>query len=172
MRPRKIILLAAGALLAARASAQGGGSNQQPPADEKSWYEKGTDEAKELGQQGEDAAKKGASSAGQKMDELTGTKTLTGKVADVSQDQVTVKAGDTPMNLKVTGSTEVTVDGEKASVGSLKQGDSVRASYTQSGGSSTATKLEVKRPETTGVRPSDSSTGTTGSKPSSGTDSQ
>ena len=119
MRPRKIILLAAGALLAARASAQGGGSNQQPPADEKSWYEKGTDEAKELGQQGEDAAKKGASSAGQKMDELTGTKTLTGKVADVSQDQVTVKAGDTPMNLKVTGSTEVTVDGEKASVGSL-----------------------------------------------------
>jgi Cu/Ag efflux protein CusF len=171
---RSMISFAAGALLAAQASAQGtgGGSNQQPPADEKSWYQKDAEKAEELGQQGVDATKKGAQSAGQKLDEageaaeakVTGTKTLTGKVADVSQDQVTVKAGDAaPLNLRVTASTQVTVDGEKASVDSLKQGDKVRASYKQSGGTSTATKLEVKR---------SGSSGTTGSKSPSGTGSQ
>jgi hypothetical protein len=153
-----MIPLAAGALLAARASAEG--SSQQPPADEKSWVQKDTDKAKELGQEGVDATKKGAKSAEQKAEEageaaeakVTGTKTVTGKVADVSPDQVTVQAGSSaPMALQVTGSTQVTIDGEKASVASLKQGDPVHASYKESGGSSTATKLEVKRPGSSGV---------------------
>jgi hypothetical protein len=157
-----MILLAGGALLAARASAQsaGGGSNQQPPSDEKSWIQKDTEKAEELGQEGVDATKKGAQKAGKSLDEagqaaeakVTGTKTVTGKVADVSQDQVTVQAGTSaPMTLRVTGSTQVTVDGEKTSVGSLKEGDPVHASYKESGGSSTATKLEVKRPASSGV---------------------
>jgi hypothetical protein len=139
MKVRRMILLAAGALLASRAGAQG---ESQPPSDQKSWY-----------QQGEDKAKQGAESAEKKMNEageaatakVVGTKTVTGKVADISKDQVTVNAAGTPVNMHVTGSTQVTIDGEKSSLDSLKQGDQIRASYAHSGGESTATKLEVKR---------------------------
>jgi hypothetical protein len=171
MNVRKMVLLAAGALLASRALAQGesGGSNQQPPSDQKSWYQKDAEKAKELGQQGADAAKQGAESAGKKVNEggqaatakVVGTKTLTGKIADVAQDQVTVKAGDAALKLRITDSTQVTVDGEKAQVGSLKEGDPIRASYYQSGGESTAMKLEVKRNSPT--------FGTTDSTPPQGT---
>jgi len=154
MNVRRVILLAAGALLASRAGAQGeSGGSGQPPSDQKSWYQQDADKAKELGQQGADAAKKGAESAGEKVNEagqaatakVVGTKTVTGKVAEVSKERVTVSAAGTPLNLHVTGATKVTVDGEKASVDSLKQGDQVRAAYAESGGSATATKLDVKR---------------------------
>jgi hypothetical protein len=154
MNVRRVILLAAGALLASRAGAQGeSGGSSQPPSDQKSWYQKDAEKAKELGQEGADATKEGAESAGEKVNEagqaatakVVGTKTVTGKVADISKDQVTVNAAGTPVNMRVTGSTKVTVDGEKASVDSLKQGDQIRASYAHSGGESTATKLEVKR---------------------------
>jgi hypothetical protein len=154
MNVRRMILLAAGALLASRAGAQSeSGGSSQPPSDQKSWYQKDADKAKELGQQGADAAKKGAESAGEKVNDagqaatakVVGTKTVTGKIADMSKDQLTVSAAGTPVNMHVTHSTQVTVDGEKSSFDSLKQGDQIRASYAHSGGESTATKLEVKR---------------------------
>jgi hypothetical protein len=158
MNVRGTILLAAGALLASRALAQGaaGESQEKPPTDEKTWYQKDADKARELGQEGADATKKGATTAKEKVNEgghaatakVVGTKTVTAKVADVSKDQVTLKlkkSDGTPMNLRLTDSTKVTVAGEKGSVGSLHQGDEVRASYYESGGSATATKIDVKR---------------------------
>ena len=154
MNVRRTILLVAAGLLASRAGAQGtGGSNQQPPADKQTWYQQGEEKAKELGQEGEDAAKKGASSAKKSLseadqaatDKVTGTKTVTGRIADVSKDQVTVKGSDgSPLNLKMTPSTQVTVGGQKGSAGSLQQGEEVRASYTESGGSATAKRIDVK----------------------------
>jgi len=172
MNVRRVILLAAGALLASRAGAQGeSGGSGQPPSDQKSWYQKDAEKAKELGQEGADATKEGAESAGEKVNEagqaatakVVGTKTVTGKIADISQDQVNVDAAGTPVNMHVTGSTQVTIDGEKSSLDSLKQGDQVRASFTHSGGESTATKLEVKRNATTFPKPSSTPQQGTGS---------
>jgi hypothetical protein len=152
MNARRIILLAAAALLGTRAGAEGNsGDAQKPPSDSsQSWSQK----AQDLGQQGVDAAKKGASTAADKVNEagqavnatVTGTKTVTGRIAEVSKDQVTMKGSEgTPLNLHLTGSTEVTVGGQKGSAGQLKQGDEVRATYAQSGGSATATKIEVQK---------------------------
>ena len=157
MNVRRMILLAGGVLLASPAGAEGTASSpqQQPPADpSQSWYQKDAQKARSLGQQGAGAVQKGASSAGKKLNEggqaatakVVGTKTVAGRIADVSQDRMTLKTTDgTPMNLRVTTSTKVTVDGKKGSVESLRQGDEVRASYAQSGGSATAMKLDVKR---------------------------
>ena len=171
MNIRRMILLAAGALLASRAGAQGSSGSSPPPSDQKSMVQQGEDKAKELGQQGEDAAKQGTESAQKKANEagqaatakVVGTKTVTGKIADISQDQVNVDAAGTPVNMHVTGSTQVTIDGEKSSLDSLKQGDQVRASFTHSGGESTATKLEVKRNATTFPKPSSTPQQGTGS---------
>jgi hypothetical protein len=161
MRARRWILLAAGALLASRVGAQGstGSSNQQPPSDQKSWY-----------QEGEDAVKEGASSAGKALNEagqsatdtVVGTKTVTGRITKVSEGQVTLKKSDdgSPMNLGLTDSTKVTVGGKEGSAGSLRPGDEVRASYAQSGGSSTARKIEVQKAPASGS----SGAGATGSE--------
>lgn len=183
MNVRRTILLAAGAMLASRAGAQATtGDAQQPPSDKsQTWYEKDAQKAKELGEQGAGAVKKGATSAGKTVNEggqaatakVVGTKTVTGRIADVAQDAVTVKKSDgTPMSLRVVDSTKVTVDGQKGLVGSLKQGDEVRASYAQSGGSATAMKIDVTRKP----KPSSSSPGATGpsspSDPGSGSSSK
>ncbi len=171
MNVRRTILLVAGALFASRAGANGTASDsQQPPPSDQSqtWYQKDAQKARELGQQGAGAVKKGATSARKKVNEggqaatakVVGTKTVTGQIADFSQDQVTVKKSDgTPMNLRITESTQVTVGGQKGSTGSLQQGDEVRATYAESGGSATAMKIDVKR--TPGS--SSSGTGSTGS---------
>ena len=157
MNVRRTILLAAGVLLASPAGAEGTASpsQQQPPSDQpQTWYQKDAQKARTLGQQGAGALRKGATSAGRKLNEggqaatakVVGTKTIAGRIADVSQERMTLKKSDgTPMNLRVTDSTKVTVDGQKGSVKSLRQGDEVRASYAQSGGSATAMKIDVKR---------------------------
>jgi hypothetical protein len=175
MNVRRTILLAAGVLLALPASAQGTASQsqQQPPSDQsQNWYQKDAQKARSLGQQGAGAVQKGATSAGKKLNEggqaatakVVGTKTIAGQIAEVSQDRMTLKKSDgTPMNLRVTNSTKVTVDGQKGSVESLRQGDEVRASYAQSGGSATAMKIDVKRTRGSGSSstgsPSDTGSG-------------
>lgn len=158
MQARRTILLVAAAILASRAAAQastGDTPGQQPPSDgSRSWYQKDAAKAKELGQKGVDATKRGASWAGKEANaggqaatsKVVGTKTVTGRVADVSQDHVTVNRKDgSPMSLRVTGSTKVTVGGKKAAVTSLEPGSEVRASYAQSGGAATATRIDVTR---------------------------
>ena len=155
MRIRRTMLLAAGALLAARAGAEGASDAQQPSSPpSQSWYQRDAQKARELGQRGETAAKKGASSAGKELNaggqalnaKVVGTKKLTGEIADASPDRVTVRKSDgTSLDMRITGSTKVTVDGKKAAARSLKPGDEVRASYAESGGAATATKLDVKR---------------------------
>lgn len=155
MNVRRMILLAAAATLASRAGAEGTtGDAQQPPGRSQSWYQKDAQKARELGQQGEGEMRRGAAGARDKLNEggqaasakVVGTKTVRGEVADVSRDQVTVKRSDgAPLGLRITASTKVTVDGQKGSIGSLQQGDEVRASYAQSGGSATATKIDVRR---------------------------
>lgn len=155
MNLRTTILLAAGALLASPAGAQGTTREPQPTPDaSQTRQERTADKARELGSKGADAAKRGASTAGRKVNEggqaataaVVGTKTVTGRIGEVSNDQVTVKPADgAPMNLRLTGSTKVTVGGQKASVGALRQGDEVRVSYAQSGGSATAMKIEARR---------------------------
>jgi hypothetical protein len=156
---RRTILLAAGLALASRAGAQGTADDkqeQQPPSDrsQQSWYQKDAQKAGELGKKGADATRRGATAAGKKVNEggqaatakVVGTKTVTGKIADVSGDRVTVKRSDgTPLDLRVTDSTKVTVGGHAGAVGALRQGDEVRASYAQSGGSATAMKIDVRR---------------------------
>lgn len=178
MNVRGMILLAAGTVLASRAGAEGtaSGAQQQPPSDRsQSWYQKDAQKARELGRRGEGAIQEGATGARKKLNEggqaatakVVGTKTVTGEIADVSQDRVTVKRSDgKPLNLRITDSTRVTVGGKKGSRGSLQQGDEVRASYAQSGGSATATKIEVKRTGSGSTSPGSSSgsrSGTTGS---------
>jgi hypothetical protein len=171
MNVRRMILLAAGAILASRAQAQGVG--QPPPSDDsqQTWHEKDAQKARELGAKGESQMKKGAATTRDKVNEggqalsakIVGTKTVTGEVADVSADQVTVKKDDgTPMNLRLTPSTKVTIGGQKASRGSLQQGAEVRASYAQSGGEATAQKIDVTKTPTGSSGPSRSS-GSSGS---------
>lgn len=180
MHVRRTILLAAAAALASGARAEGNtAESQQPPSDQSgspTWYQRNAEKARELGDRGAGAVKRGASATGKKVNEggqaatakVVGTKTVAGELADVAQDRVTVKQRDgTALNLRITDSTKVTVGGQKGSVGALHQGDEVRASYAQSGGSATAMKIEVKR------SPSSSSSGRRGSRaaPGSGTDS-
>jgi hypothetical protein len=156
MNVRSLSLLAAGALLASRATAADE-TQQQPPSDQKSWYQRDAEKAKEMGQKGTDAATRGAEAAGKAVNEggqaatakVVGTKTVTAKVTDVSKDQVKVDAAGKPMSLRITDATKVTIDGQKASVDSLKEGDRVRASYVHSGGEDSAMKLDVKRSATT-----------------------
>jgi Cu/Ag efflux protein CusF len=170
MNVRRMIVLAAGALLASRVIAADD-TQQQPPSDQKSWYQKDEEKAKELGQKGTDAAKRGAQSTGKAINEggnaatakVVGTKTVTGKVADVSKEQVKLDAAGKPMALRVTDATKVTIDGQKATVDSLKEGDQVRASYVHSGGEDSATKLDVKRSATT--PPTSSGSGPSGRTP-------
>ncbi len=156
MQLRKVLFIAAGAVLASRVAAQGATGDSQPPPSDRSrtWYEKDAQKARELGQKGAGAVKKGASAAGKKVNaggqaataKVVGTRSLTGRISQVSQDQVTVRKSDgTPMSLRVVDSTKVTIGGQKGSIGSLQQGDEVRASYVESGGSATARKLDVKR---------------------------
>jgi hypothetical protein len=155
---RRLIPLAAAAALASQAGAEGNTSDtqQQPPPTEKSqsWYQRDAQKARELGQKGVDATKRGATSAGKAVNsggqaataKVVGTKTVTGRIADVSKEEVTVNRSDgTPLKLRVTDSTKVSVGGKQRSVSSLTQGDEVRASYAQSGGSATATKIDVTR---------------------------
>lgn len=162
MHLRRLVLLAATAALAAQARAEGNTSDKQPPSEKaQPWYQKDAQKARELGQKGVDATKRGASSAGKAVNsggqaattKVVGTKTITGRIADVSPDEVTVKRSDgAPMKLRVTDSTQVSVGGKKGAVSSLTQGDEVRASYAQSGGSATATKIDVTRTGSTSPR--------------------
>ena len=158
MKLRRTILLAAGALLAVRAAAEGTASDAQqpPPSSSRSqrWYQKDEQKARDLGQRGEAEMKKGATSAGNELNaggqalnaRVVGTKTVTGRIADASSDQVTVRKTDgTSTELRLSRSTKVTVDGKKAAAASLQQGDEIRASYAQSGGAATATKIDVTR---------------------------
>jgi hypothetical protein len=153
MHVRRTILLATAALLASQAAAED--AQQQPSDKSQPWYQKDAEKARQLGQEGVDATKQGADRAAQELNaggqaatsKVVGTKTVTGQVADVSQEQVTVNRNDgTPMQLRVTPSTKVTVRGQSASVASLQRGDEVRASYAQSGGSATATQIDVNPP--------------------------
>ncbi len=144
MNGRGMILLAAGAVLASRADAQSSGAAQQPPTDssQKTWYQRDAQKARDKVNEGGNAASA----------KVVGTRTVTGRVADVSQDRVTVKRSDgKPLSLRITGATKVTSGGKKSSVGALQQGDEVRASYAQSGGSATATKIDVRRSAPTGA---------------------
>lgn len=151
MNVRRTIVLAAVLALAPRAGA--GEARSQPPSDKAE--QSGTAErARELGQRGADAVKRGASAAREKVNQggqaatakVVGTKTVDGKISGVSPDRLTVKRSDgTRMDLRITDATKVTVGGKEGSAGALRQGDEVRASYAQSGGSATATAIEVKR---------------------------
>lgn len=156
MNVRRVILLAAATALASRAGAEGttGDAQQVPPGRSQSWYQKDAQKARELGKQGEGAMRRGAAGARDELNaggqaasaKVVGTKTVAGEIADVSKDQVTVKRSHgAPVGLRVTAATKVTVDGRKGSIGSLQQGDEVRASYARSGGSATATKIDVRR---------------------------
>jgi colicin import membrane protein len=73
---------------------------------------------------------------------------VAGKVADVSVDTLTVKTDDgRSVTLRVTGSTQVTVDGRQRSIGDLQQGAQVRASYDASSGEKTATEIDAGEPQ-------------------------
>jgi hypothetical protein len=175
MNVRQTILLAAGVLVASQAGARETASQtQQPPPSDpsQSWYQKDAQKARSLGHEGASAVRKGATTARKKLNEggqaaaakVVGTKTVAGRIADVSHDRVIVKKSDgAPMNLRVTDSTKVTVDGQKGPVESLRRGDEVRASYAQSGGSATAMKIDVKRTGRSGAAgagsPSDTGSG-------------
>lgn len=157
MNLRKTIVLAAAAALASTARAEGNAADSQPPSDpqsSQSWTQRNAEKARELGDKGVGAVKRGASATGKKVNEggqaatakVVGTRTVAGELADVGEDQVTVRPHDgAPLKLRITDSTKVTVGGKKGSVGALQQGDEVRASYAQSGGSATAMKIEVQR---------------------------
>lgn len=166
MNLRTTVVLAA-ALLAARAGAEGDGGEAKPPADQQPAQRSTAEKARELGDRGTAAAKRGATSARDKVNEAgqavsaraVGTQSVTGRVAEVGEDQVTVEQSDgTPLRLRVTRSTKVTSAGKEASAAALRPGDEVRASYAQSGGSATATKIEklgkAAGRSTPGARPS------------------
>lgn len=157
MNVRRVILLAAGAVLAARAGAEGktGSQSSSPPDSQQTWHERSAEKARELGAKGQAGVEKGASatkrgvnSAGQTIaSKVVGTKTVTGRISDVSKDQVTLQRSSDgqPMNLRVTDGTKVTIGGKEKPVGSLQQGAEVRASYAHSGGEDTAMKIDVTK---------------------------
>jgi hypothetical protein len=155
-----MILLAAALGLASRAGAEGARSSdapQQPPPSDRSdqtGNKTNAQKARELGQRGTDAVRRGASAAGKKVNEggqaatakVVGTQTVSGRISGVSPERVTVKPSEgAAVELRLTESTQVTVGGQKGSVGALHEGDDVRASFARSGGSATAMKIEVKR---------------------------
>ncbi len=154
MHVRRTILLAAAVTLAARASAEDNATDAQqpPPGKSQSWIQKDEAKARQLGREGVNAGKRGAAWAGKEVNaggqaanaKVVGTRTVTGRVADVRPEEVTVsRSGGAPLKLRVTRSTKVTVHGQSASATSLQQGDEVRASYAESGGAATAMKIDV-----------------------------
>jgi Cu/Ag efflux protein CusF len=78
-------------------------------------------------------------------------------MGSTSQNQVTGKVGkidktnkEITLSLKVSDSTQVTKDGQRASLTDIKEGDQVRASFSGSGESLQVTEIEVMSPGSTG----------------------
>jgi Cu/Ag efflux protein CusF len=96
----------------------------------------------------------------------SGTNEVTGKVEkfDKANKELT-------LSLKVSDTTQVTKDGQSASLTDIKEGDQVRASFSGSGDTLEVTQIEVmsKGSKSSGMGTSGSS-GTTGSMPPSSTD--
>lgn len=93
-------------------------------------------------------------------------------MGSTSQNQVTGKVGkidktnnEITLSLKVSDSTQVTKDGQRASLTDIKEGDQVRASFSGSGESLQVTEIEVMSSGSTGSMGTGSSSdlGTSGS---------
>jgi colicin import membrane protein len=70
--------------------------------------------------------------------------TVTGTVVSATSDQVVVRApGQPQIMLRVTENTQVTRDGQAASINELTEGSEVRASFQESGGQKTAHQIEA-----------------------------
>jgi colicin import membrane protein len=72
-----------------------------------------------------------------------GEQTVTGRATQVSSSEVVLDAAS-PSRIKVNEATQVTVDGQSASVAQIPQGSEIRASYRMDGGEATAIRIEVK----------------------------
>jgi colicin import membrane protein len=147
MTARTIAVLAAAGLLgAARAGAD---EMQQPKSSSPSQQER---EARAESRARESqAASSAAATSAQRQAAAGASKqgqesAIAGKLADVSSDTLTVKTDDgRSVTLRVTGSTQVTVDGRERSIGDLREGEQVRASYDATSGDKTATRIEATR---------------------------
>ena len=91
------------------------------------------------------AMQEGASSAAASAQELTGT------VEKFDQSSKELKLTNSDKKLKVSDSTQVTKDGQKASLSDIKEGDQVRASYSGSGDTLEVITIEVMGAGTTGT---------------------
>jgi Cu/Ag efflux protein CusF len=103
----------------------------------------------------------------------TGAAEPHGSMGTMSQNQVTGKVDkfdqmnkELTLSLKVSDSTQVTKDGQPASLTDIKEGDQVRASFSGSGESLQVTEIEVIGAGSTGTS---SDPGTSGSTDPSGT---
>jgi Cu/Ag efflux protein CusF len=90
-------------------------------------------------------------------------------MGSTSQNQVTGKVDkfdksnkELTLSLKVSDSTQVTKDGQSASLNDIKEGDQVRASFTGSGESLQVTEIEVMSPGSTGTSSDPGTSGSTG----------
>ena len=78
-------------------------------------------------------------------------KELTGTVEKFDQSSKELKLTNSDKKLKVSDSTQVTKDGQKASLSDIKEGDQVRASYSGSGDTLEVITIEVMGAGTTGT---------------------
>jgi hypothetical protein len=73
---------------------------------------------------------------------------LDGKVAEVSADKITIQRNELPAaTLHVSKNTKVEVDGEKASIGQLKRGQDVKASFNLQGDKVEAVEIKADKLE-------------------------
>jgi hypothetical protein len=97
-------------------------------------------------------------------------RTVTGKLSKVSGDSITIESGKGERHeLKLVGQTMIRMDGKDASRAQLKEGQEVRASFSEQGGQPVAVRIEA------GAAGKDATgkggTGSAGAKPHDGTSS-
>jgi hypothetical protein len=101
-----------------------------------------------------------------------GEKTVSGKVVRASGQELVLQPSSgagSELKLKMSSSTPVTIDGRQGAAADLKEGAQVRASYQESGGAPTATKIEA---QSSGSAGSSGSSGASGSQPAPGSSGQ
>ena len=98
------------------------------------------------------------------------TKSVTGTLAQAGTDEVRLDTESHPgMPLKINDSTKITLDGKDATVAQLQEGAQIRASYSGSGDTATAIRIEAKSAPAVGSK-DPAGTPAAGSKDSTGTE--
>jgi hypothetical protein len=79
-------------------------------------------------------------------------RTVTGKLSKVSQDSVTIESGQGEKHeLKLVGQTRIRMDGKDASRAQLREGQEVRASFSEHGGQQVAVRIDAGAAEKSGA---------------------